>query len=96
MAKFEVIRPWHGVSKGQIIEVDRIHPAFKPNVRPLGSLQVATPEAAVPRGDTDGEDESTEDEFSEENDESVEEGSDDGSPEEVPSRRRRRRNRKED
>ena len=33
MPKYEVIRPWHGVSIGQVFETDRLHPALKSNVR---------------------------------------------------------------
>ncbi len=33
MPKYEVIRPWHGVSVGQVFETDRLHPALKSNVR---------------------------------------------------------------
>lgn len=33
MPKYEVIRPWHGVSLGQVFETDRLHPALKSNVR---------------------------------------------------------------
>lgn len=37
MAKYEVIRPWHGVSKGAVVDLKHLHPALKANVRPLGS-----------------------------------------------------------
>ncbi|UQN37312.1 hypothetical protein MTR80_06295 [Alcaligenes aquatilis] len=33
MPKYEVIRPWHGVSVGQVFETDRLHSALKSNVR---------------------------------------------------------------
>ena len=33
--KYEVIRPWHGVRVGQIVNLDRLHPALKANVRAL-------------------------------------------------------------
>lgn len=46
MAKFEVVRPWHGVSLGDVVEFEKLHPALKPNVRPLSAkLTPATPEA---------------------------------------------------
>lgn len=35
MPKYEVIRPWHGVSVGQVFETDRLHPALKANVREM-------------------------------------------------------------
>ncbi|TCW00394.1 glycoprotein [Biostraticola tofi] len=49
MAKYEVIRPWHGVVIGDIVELDKLHMALEPNVRLLkgeaGELSPATPEA---------------------------------------------------
>ncbi|AZV93585.1 glycoprotein [Pseudomonas sp. S 311-6] len=51
MAKYEVIRPWHGVKAGQIVELAKLHPALKSNVRPLrgeaAELVPATPEAGT-------------------------------------------------
>ena len=32
MTKYLVKRPWHGVSKGDVIETDKLHPALLPNV----------------------------------------------------------------
>lgn len=47
MAKYEVIRPWYGVKAGQIVSLPKLHPALKPNVRPLrgeaAELVPATP-----------------------------------------------------
>ncbi len=47
MAKYEVIRPWYGVKMGQIVSLPKLHPALKPNVRPLrgeaAELVPATP-----------------------------------------------------
>ncbi|MEX5486735.1 glycoprotein [Proteus mirabilis] len=49
MTKYEVIIPWHGVEKGQVIELENLHPAFKANVRALSNdaaeLVPATPKA---------------------------------------------------
>jgi len=50
MAKYEVIRPWHGVTIGDVVEFENLHPALKPNVRLMhgaaaGELTVATPGA---------------------------------------------------
>ncbi|WP_312670821.1 hypothetical protein [Pseudescherichia sp.] len=49
MAKYEVIRPWHGVAVGDIVEFERLNPAFKSNVRLMrgeaGALTPATPGA---------------------------------------------------
>lgn len=35
MAKYEVIIPWYGVIKGQVVEFEELHPVLKPNVRLL-------------------------------------------------------------
>ena len=50
MAKYEVIRPWHGVTVGDVVEFESLHPALKPNVRLMrgeagGTLNPATPGA---------------------------------------------------
>lgn len=41
MAKYVVIRPWHGVSLGQVIERDTLHPALHAHVRPVGEGEAA-------------------------------------------------------
>lgn len=47
--KYEVIRPWHGVSRGDVVEIKELHPALKSNVRPVkgeaAELVPATPDA---------------------------------------------------
>lgn len=50
MQKYEVIRPWHGVKRGDVVELATLHPALEANVRLLvgevaGELTPATPEA---------------------------------------------------
>lgn len=35
MAKYEVIIPWLGVTQGEVIETDSLHPAIRANVRDL-------------------------------------------------------------
>lgn len=51
MAKYEVVRAWHGVEVGDVVETDKLHPALKPNVRLLSGdvvkLTPATPSAAA-------------------------------------------------
>ncbi len=51
MAKYEVIRPWHGVRLGDVVELKKLHPALKANVRPLrgqaAELTPATPGATA-------------------------------------------------
>ena len=54
MARYEVIIPWYGVRRGQVIETTHLHPAIRPNVRKVsaessGELTPATPDAATPR-----------------------------------------------
>lgn len=36
MAKYQVIRAWHGVSVGQVVELKELHPALKANVIEVG------------------------------------------------------------
>lgn len=52
MAKYEVVRPWNGVSLGQVVEMETLHPALKSNVRLMrgeagGTLTPATPEGGT-------------------------------------------------
>lgn len=54
-SKFEVIIPWNGVEKGDIIELDaaKINPAWKANLREVGKktkLTPATPAAQSGQG----------------------------------------------
>ena len=37
--KYEVIRAWHGVEVGEVIETDKLHDALKPNVRQVASAE---------------------------------------------------------
>lgn len=49
MSKYEVIKSWHGVSRGQTVEIGELHPALASHVRLIGSesgeLSPATPGA---------------------------------------------------
>jgi len=49
MSNYEVIKPWHGVSKGQTVEIGELNPALASHVRLIGSesgeLSPATPDA---------------------------------------------------
>ncbi|MCQ4966782.1 hypothetical protein NE616_03650 [Enterobacteriaceae bacterium DFI.7.85] len=52
MAKYEVIRAWHGVVIGDVVEFENLHPAFNSNVRLMrgevgGSLTPSTPGAGT-------------------------------------------------
>ena len=50
--KYIVIRPWHGVEKGAVVDMKHLHPALKTNVRPIGDeaaeLVPATPGGKPP------------------------------------------------
>lgn len=48
--KYEVVRPWHGVAKGEVIEREFIHPALASHVRKLSpqAAAVLTPAVAAP------------------------------------------------
>lgn len=35
MAKYEVISPWHGVKRGDVVEMETLHPVLASNVRLL-------------------------------------------------------------
>lgn len=55
MAKYEVVRPWFGVNVGDVVELDKLHPALKSNVRLMrgesgGELTPAMPEATSGKG----------------------------------------------
>ena len=60
MTKYIVKRPWHGVSKGDVIETDKLHPALLPNVEVLEErtleevLEERTLEVATPKAKTKG------------------------------------------
>lgn len=50
MEKYEVVKAWHGVSVGDVVELEKLHPALKSNVRLMrgaagGELTPATPGA---------------------------------------------------
>lgn len=50
--KYEVIKPWHGVAKGDVVQLDKVHPALKSHVRKLSDkasaeLVPATPDATA-------------------------------------------------
>lgn len=52
MAKYEVIRPWFGVNLGDVVELEKLNPALKSNVRLMlgeagGELKPATPDAGT-------------------------------------------------
>ena len=50
--KYEVTRPWHGVSLGDVVELEKLHPSLKSHVRKLSvkasaELTPSTPDAST-------------------------------------------------
>lgn len=45
MAKYQVVRAWHGVIVGQVVEMEKVHPSLKANVIPLTQVAPASDEA---------------------------------------------------
>ena len=45
MAKYQVIRPWAGVTMGQIVDLKEVHPALKANVMEVGKGAGSSDEA---------------------------------------------------
>lgn len=45
MAKYQVVRAWHGVTVGQVVEMEKVHPSLKANVIPLSQVTPAHDEA---------------------------------------------------
>ncbi|HCJ7390049.1 TPA: hypothetical protein NVL70_002840 [Enterobacter hormaechei subsp. xiangfangensis] len=49
MAKYQVTRAWHGVNVGDVVEIEKLHPALKPHVMKISdaALTPATPDAGT-------------------------------------------------
>ena len=45
MAKYQVIRPWSGVTMGQIVDLKEVHPSLKANVMEVGKGAGSSDEA---------------------------------------------------
>lgn len=43
--KYQVIRPWHGVALGQVVEMDEVHPSLRSNVMPVTQAVATSDEA---------------------------------------------------
>ncbi|MDU2018889.1 MAG: hypothetical protein E6736_01330 [Leclercia adecarboxylata] len=52
MAKYEVIRPWNGVKRGDVVEIKELHPALKSNVRLMQGEAGSELTPATPDGGT--------------------------------------------
>lgn len=51
--KYEVIKPWHGVAKGDVVQLETVHPALKSHVRKLSDKASAQLTPATPDATTD-------------------------------------------
>lgn len=51
--KYEVIKPWHGVAKGDVVQLETVHPSLKPHVRKLSDKASAQLVPATPSAGTD-------------------------------------------
>jgi len=51
--KYEVIRPWHGVAKGDVVELEKLHPSLKSHVRKLSDKATAQLAPATPNATSD-------------------------------------------
>ncbi|WP_313382813.1 hypothetical protein [Pantoea sp.] len=51
--KYEVIKPWHGVAKGDVVQLDKVHPALKSHVRKLSDKASAELVPATPAATTE-------------------------------------------
>lgn len=49
--KYEIIRPWHGVKKGQVLEIAKLTPSLAPRVRALSEEAAAVLTTAVAPSD---------------------------------------------
>ena len=49
MARYEVIRPWFGVKKGDVVETEKLHPALTANVKPLDDKPKPALVVAIPK-----------------------------------------------
>lgn len=46
--KYEVIKPWHGVAKGDVVQLEKVHPSLKSHVRKLSDKASAELTPATP------------------------------------------------
>lgn len=53
MSKYEVVKPWHGVTLGQTVEMKEVHPALKSHVRLMRGDAGAELAPATPNGSTE-------------------------------------------
>ena len=53
MSKYEVVKPWHGVTVGQTVELKELHPALKSHVRLMRGEAAAELAPATPNASTE-------------------------------------------
>jgi len=46
--KYEVIKPWHGVATGDVVQLEKVHPSLKSHVRKLSDKASAQLVPATP------------------------------------------------
>ena len=46
--KYEVIKPWHGVAVGDVVQLETVHPSLKSHVRKLSDKASADLKPATP------------------------------------------------
>lgn len=51
--KYEVIKPWHGVVAGDVVQLEKVHPSLKSHVRKLSDKASAELVPATPDAGTD-------------------------------------------
>lgn len=51
--KYEVVKAWHGVSVGDVVVLEDVHPALKPHVRRMSGAMLAELVPATPEATTD-------------------------------------------
>ncbi|RKQ38394.1 hypothetical protein [Enterobacter sp. R1(2018)] len=51
--KYEVVKPWHGVVVGDVVELESLHPALKSHVRKMSAKSAASLTPATPAAGSD-------------------------------------------
>lgn len=51
--KYEVIKPWHGVELGDVVQLEKVHPSLKSHVRKLSDKASAELVPATPSATTE-------------------------------------------
>lgn len=51
--KYEVIKPWHGVAVGDVVQLEKVHPSLKSHVRKLSDKASAELVPATPTATTE-------------------------------------------